>query len=523
MNHISTFNWARIYQLAVVTIFALSPGGAVAYLYITANPTVYVWHTFHELAITVAVVISLFLAHLSYRCHRQGGEALTRYIALGFFSFAVLYAPHGAFTPQAADCPALFLLWGPVSRFYMSSFVLYGILVRHDQARPWWPALALIGLGWVATLWVTLAHPEWFQVLRLWIEILAGIFSLTALTVLLLRRMNGLVINYLAIALVWFALSSLAFVLGKPWNAQWWLAHAISAAGFLLLGLSVAIVFRTSQAFKAGYDPEAMFSLLLNAERITQELRKSKDEAEQSAQSKSSFLAAASHDLRQPAQAIMLYLDALRYQLGADHPAARVVNHLDKAATALQDILEGLLDVSRLDAGIVEVRADTIPLAAFLSEIAAQARLGMERGKTVDITVEAPPLWVRTDPRLLRRLITNLVDNAVKYTPKGHVLIDCHPQDGMIRIQVTDDGPGIPSDQHQAIFEEFVQLTNPERDRSKGLGLGLAIVRRLAVLLGGKVGLTSIVGQGSTFWVDLPPAPPGETLDPQPSHPSVSA
>ncbi|MCR6631031.1 MAG: hypothetical protein NVV74_13845 [Magnetospirillum sp.] len=129
--------WAEGFQASLSLLFALSPAAAVAYVQFQAPAgQVFIAHHLHEIAITVAVAVSLFLAYLAYRCHRDSGEPLTRHLALGFFGFAVVYAPHGALTFMAQHQPALFLLWGPASRLVMATYVLRGLLAPRAAARP---------------------------------------------------------------------------------------------------------------------------------------------------------------------------------------------------------------------------------------------------------------------------------------------------------------------------------------------------------------------------------------------------
>ncbi len=510
MKRISLATWAEIYQVGLTLLFALSPAMAVAYVHFNASADeILVAHRMHEVAIATAVGLALFLAHLAWRCHRDSGEALTRHLAFAFLGFAVLYAPHGILTFAAHDRPPLFLLWGPASRLVMAAYVLRGLLAprnRPAQARTLLPDLLGLAAAVAAVGWSAGFHPEWFPTLRVILEILAGAISLAGLAVLVVTRTSGPILWFHAVALLWFALASGAFLLAKPWNTQWWLAHIISGAGFLLLGWGVAHVYRTSQSFSGFYSPERLFWLLSNAERMSLELQSAKENSERSAQTKAAFLAAASHDLRQPAQALALFSAALSARIEDDHPAATILPHMEEATVALQSILDGLLDVSRLDAGMIAAQSAPLAVAPVLETVAAQAQ-PRTNAKGLKLRVAAgPPLAAHADAALLTRLVASLVDNAVKYTDRGEIALSARPMDGMIRICVSDTGPGIPRHQQEAIFEEFVQLENPERDRAKGLGLGLAIVRRLATLMGGRVGVHSQPGQGATFWVDVPAA-----------------
>ena len=232
-------------------------------------------------------------------------------------------------------------------------------------------------------------------------------------------------------------------------------------------------------------------------------LRNAKDEAEQANLAKSKFLAAASHDLRQPMQSLFLFSAALAPHIASERGRSTLAL-LDRGLDTLKALLDSLLDVSRLDAGVIQPEVVDVPLDAIVEDIEA-AFAPVAAAKGLDLQVEhACAFAVRTDPTLLGRMIRNLVENAIRYTQRGGIRIACQPAGGMVRIAVSDTGIGIPPEHLERIFEEFHQVGNPERDRSQGLGLGLAIVRRLSRLLGHPVRVDSQVGQGSTFSIDVP-------------------
>lgn len=234
----------------------------------------------------------------------------------------------------------------------------------------------------------------------------------------------------------------------------------------------------------------------------TAELRARKDEAEQANVAKTRFLAAASHDLRQPMHALGLFIAELAQH---DLPPAprRLVSQIDASATAMADLLDSLLDISRLDAGVVQPRPRPIALQPVFDHVlAAQAPEARARG--VRLRIRPTDAWTRSDPVLLERILGNLVCNAVRYAPDGNVLVACRRRRGRLSVEIRDNGIGIPKASQAIIFREFVQLHNPERAREKGLGLGLAIVIRLAEMLDHTIRLDSAPGQGSVFYCELP-------------------
>ena len=221
---------------------------------------------------------------------------------------------------------------------------------------------------------------------------------------------------------------------------------------------------------------------------------------------RSRFLASASHDLRQPFQAMRLFLDALTSQVDGNARATRTAGMLANAMTAGEQLLNALLDISTLDAGTVEPDLQPVSLDALLQSLAEEFRPQAEE-KGLRLRVHVPDVpggaITRSDPILLGRIVRNLLANAIRYTQRGGILLGLRKRDGQWRIEVWDTGFGIPQDKLDVIFDEFHQLTNPSRDPTRGLGLGLAIVRRLSVLLQAPIEVQSRSGRGSVFAVTV--------------------
>lgn len=243
---------------------------------------------------------------------------------------------------------------------------------------------------------------------------------------------------------------------------------------------------------------------------VTQELRLKKDEAERATLAKSRFLAAASHDLRQPTHALGMFVARLR-QLPMDEPTHQLVGSLDASVQAMQDLLDGLLDISRLDAGAVPVHVRPVNLGDMLNSLrVALVSVAVEKG--LRLRVRPTRLWAMSDPVLLQRILMNLASNALRYTERGTVLVCCRAVDGGlgVRVDVLDSGIGISAEHQSDIFKEFYQVGNAARDRVRGLGLGLNIVERSAQLLGHPLGLRSSPGCGTRFSITVPAAPVSE-------------
>ena len=253
----------------------------------------------------------------------------------------------------------------------------------------------------------------------------------------------------------------------------------------------------------------ALMRRRLRSLRNREELQIAKDRAEAANRAKSHFLAAASHDLRQPTQALGLFIATLRAMAKKPQLTGAEVGHiasrLQMAMEGLGRLLNGLLDVSRLEAGAVEVTLAPMPVQDVLTQV-HNAFAGPAQAKGLAFKVVPSRLWVESDPVVLSRIVSNLVANAVRYTERGRVLVGCRLRGDRVEIQVMDTGIGIAEDQRARIFEEFYQVGQPARDGEQGLGLGLAIVKGSAALIGGDVGVESVVGRGSCFSISVPRA-----------------
>jgi signal transduction histidine kinase len=227
-----------------------------------------------------------------------------------------------------------------------------------------------------------------------------------------------------------------------------------------------------------------------------------REQAEEANRAKSKFLAAASHDLRQPVHAQGMLIATLAQQELS--PAQRdLLVTLQAAWLASADMLDALLDFSRIEAGVVRVNERPFRLGAVFSRLEGELSPEAEQ-KGLRFVARETNVVVRSDPALAERILRNLVVNAIRYTERGGVLVACRRRKGHAIVEVWDTGSGIAPENQQAIFREFHQLGNPQRDRRKGLGLGLAIADSLAKKLGHRITLASRVGRGSVFRVAFP-------------------
>ncbi len=235
---------------------------------------------------------------------------------------------------------------------------------------------------------------------------------------------------------------------------------------------------------------------------LIDQLTEQKEKAEQANIAKTKFLAAASHDLRQPLHAMGLFLGALESRVEKDDQKI-IVQKIQKSSVALNGLLDSLLDISKLDAQAIHVEYCTFPINTLFDALENEFQACVEE-KGLSIKFVRTQLWIKSDYRLLDRMIRNLISNAVRYTNTGGIVVGCRRQGDSVMLAIYDTGIGIHQHDIDNIFREFHQLANPERDRSKGLGLGLAIVERMAKLLNMSLYLKSVPDRGSVFGVVVP-------------------
>ena len=288
----------------------------------------------------------------------------------------------------------------------------------------------------------------------------------------------------------------------------------------LTMGLLAAVFVLGMGALgrRANAEFNGALRLRFEVDELAEAFRRQKDLAEAANLAKSQFLAAASHDLRQPVHALSLTVGALQ-MLHMTPDARAMVGDIEASVATLDLLFTSLLDISRLDAAAVEPEPDDFALQPTLDRV-CQAFLPEARTKGLSLRLVRCSLAVRTDPVLLERILRNLVGNAVRHTTAGRVLVGCRRIGGRVQVEVWDTGPGIAVAMQERVFEEFVQVGNQARRSDAGLGLGLAIVRRLTRLLGIEMSMRSTVGAGTRFTLRLDRAEPPRSrpLEPAPAR-----
>ena len=285
----------------------------------------------------------------------------------------------------------------------------------------------------------------------------------------------------------------------------------MTALAFLLQGgrvqiiLSVGMIGMLAAVLRFGKNFNDALTRAINVSlentALVTALTEQKENAIKANLAKTRFLASASHDLRQPMHTIGLLVALLRNRGGAPEQN-NIIEKIHGATQAMENLFTGLLDISKLDAGMVKANIEDFAVADILNSTQVNFAPQAENNGVV-LRLARCGASVRSDAVILERIIANLVANAVRYTKRGKILVGCRRRNNAIEIQVWDTGIGIPHDRQTEIFQEFYQLENPERDRNKGLGLGLSIVKRSADLLGHTIAVHSIPGKGSCFSVTV--------------------
>lgn len=269
---------------------------------------------------------------------------------------------------------------------------------------------------------------------------------------------------------------------------------ALYLMAFLAFMIQIVLTFHKNNAQN--------FWLIKRNEKMANALAEKKKQAEEFADSRTRFLASASHDLRQPLQALNLFLSVLKTEIDTDK-GQRIFNQLEKCTDDFNELLESILDISKIDANTLVVEKDVCSLNDIFDNLKRQFQL-QASDKGLNLSIDMTEYHLYADAVLLQRVLNNIVGNAIRYTNSGSIEVKCVSQGDHLMIEISDTGPGINKEEQNKIFEEFYQLNNPERNQKRGLGLGLSIVKRLCQLMNIPLTLNSKENQGSNFILVVP-------------------
>ena len=362
--------------------------------------------------------------------------------------------------------------------------------ITTENCKPWadkatlWAFLS--GISW-GLVFIFFSSPDHFFQLIFLLGVYGCLVSLSA------SNFGSYIPVYFA-----FSLSITLLFLGKLIYIG---DNVFYIAGALVIAYFIEI---TSMALNAQNSFNKTTELRFFNNKLLKEVVTQKEAAENAALAKNQFLAAASHDLRQPLHAQGLFVDALKKQ-NLPQSTEEIVTKIQLSTDALNSLLNSLLDVSRLDANSIEYSPSNIQLYPLIKSIIDEYdERASEKGIHFELEL-IENISVNSDEALLSRLIRNLIDNAVKFTDDGEISIRSQSNSKEVLLTINDTGRGIPQSEQENVFSEFTQLGNPERDRQKGLGLGLAIVKRLANLIDIEVKMQSILNIGTSFSLSIPP------------------
>lgn len=306
--------------------------------------------------------------------------------------------------------------------------------------------------------------------------------------------------------------ASISLLIALGWSVAGWSAGdawqhwGIALLILMFLGVQIRFARQNQEMFAQSYEMRLENRELL--EQLSKErelLSQARDDAVRADMSKSRFLAAASHDLRQPLQSLSLNSGALS-RMRLEDESLQIAQEMSAGIESLRQMLDGLLDISQIDAGAMKPQLQQIPLDLLALGVCARFRPAAEaRGLKLHCS-SSSGLYVTSDAEMLRRIVSNLLDNAIKYTEHGEITVLGEKFGEQVTLTIQDTGCGIEDADRERVFEDLTQLHNPQRDRTKGYGLGLGIVRRLSRLVGIEYEVASRVGQGTTFRLMLPAA-----------------
>jgi signal transduction histidine kinase/ActR/RegA family two-component response regulator len=409
---------------------------------------------------------------------------------------AVIAWPHSNLVSIASWCSAVLLVQVYVQWL---AYRYRHATDRETAPRAWGLRLAVVsglaGVVWGAAVFVLVGSDESLT-LALISACLAGRATISAIT------HSHFPPALHAFVTPIFGMLALRYItLGGYGNA------ALGVMWIAVLGYLLLFVERQSRAVDAQirlrYENEQLVGQLQQQNTLAEDARA---RAEEASRSKSLFFAAANHDLRQPLHSLGLFATALRNG-STDEAGRRLIDQILQCTESLEQLFDNLLDISRLDAGQVEVKREVVAVDTVFDRLRATFAVPAE-DKGLKLSIRRSGAMLMTDPTLLFRVLSNLVSNALRYTERGGIVVACRKRRGAACIEVWDSGIGIPAEQHERIFEEFYQLNNPSRDRRRGLGLGLATVRRIVRLLDHPLRLRSAAGRGTRFTIEVPIADP---------------
>tara|TARA_E500000305_G_scaffold62895_1_gene50166 strand:- start:1067 stop:2866 length:1800 start_codon:yes stop_codon:yes gene_type:complete len=399
-----------------------------------------------------------------------------------------------------ADQGSLLLWLGAMLTVSLGRFAMVQVFVARepgDEEIEWWDRAYLIALFVNGVIWGAagfLLYPPDNTIYQVVLAFVIGGMSASA-TASLAARQAAIVLAVCPAMLI----ASVRFLFdGTEGHIEMGVILLLYLA--VLMNIGRAMHRQIIDSLSLRFENQALVESLENS---VSELEVARGIAEQSNRAKTRFLASASHDLRQPVHAMTLFVSALMRRLVEDQNSQDLIAKINRSLDSVRGLLDSLLDISKLDAGIVHVREERIELRVLLDQVVNEFA-GLAEEKSLYLRAAGPTAFVESDLVLLGQIVRNLTANAIRYTKSGGVLIAVRKSGDTARVEIWDTGVGIRTEDQEEIFQEFFQLRNVSTDQQGGLGLGLSIVKRTCDLLNCKMELMSELGKGSRFVVTLP-------------------
>ena len=509
--------WQYFVAYGVVLLLVALALAVVPYVRLE-GPYIPALMAFYQSAVILASFVTAVLLFILYREMAQADLLVlgSGYLFFGvmcfthFLSFPGLLAPNGLLRGNDQTAPAIWMAMHcafPVA--VMLSMYLRSRGARNiDWLTSLFMALLIVVVLVVLIVASTTMWSDWLPVLNsesdpnavrhvFWPILVVVNLAAAAILGLNMDR-HSILTLWLFVGMVAFSMEVMvAWQTDHPFSAGWYASRILGFVGSTVL----AGIFIIENAL-----------LLRNSGKLARELQKALLDSQAATLSKSRFFAAASHDLRQPFQAMRLFYGVLE-QSKTDAHQEVVLEHLGQAMNNAEVLLNELLDIARIESKSLVINLQPVDIRALVDEIVSDL-LPVAEQRHLTIKARGPTITVTTDRALLKRILLNLAANAIRYTEKGGVLVAIRNKHDRDIIEVWDTGIGISKEDTVKVFEEFYQSANPSRDRTQGTGLGLAIVARLSAALGCEIELASKLGKGSCFTIKLPiPKPPPEKIE----------
>ena len=489
---------SQTFQASLIAMGMLSPSALVAYMYVSDHHhEIYRSPTALNLMLVTMVTTALAVALVAIFCYRRTGERAMLYMVWGLSVFSIvdilrLILPLDSTVGMGVSSSPRALLSG----LLLLALAHWRKPHHNRQAFRWMPRVVLPIVALFAlqgSVTAGLIQNHWVKTNDV-MHGLTILFMLIGLPVALRITPINRPMYLCMAALLLNAQAATAFMIGTPWCEAWWLGQILCLVSIMVLGNAVTLAFLTSQSLSSDQTRQQMLELMRQAEEAAQAARRANA-------AKTRFMAAASHDLRQPLVPIKLFAELLEAETQGT-PQGKLVRKLRTAVQSLDDLLNKMMEFSRLEAGAVHTRFERVRLGEILNRF--HTEFGpVAAAKNLELRWVESSAVVMTDRILLEQVLRNLVQNALRYTDRGKILIGCRPCGNTVQLCVFDTGIGIPDDQQANIFTEFYQANTRHSDRQVGLGLGLATVERLSKVLKVDIAVRSVLGKGSCFTVTL--------------------